>query len=207
LGCPQANRFLIFHRAPSLLTLSKPMKHSHCLILSLSLFLLAGCATVSPAKLGISQADWEEYSPTKQEELISAYEKTQATKRKTRAQLGSGILAVKIEGGTVLLPPYTAPTAYESMQFTMREGDCHIKIPVVPTDSDKKGKLEACYKDNTLYLDPSPYEPDLSLGSLQFPYMPIWKRGFTYPNVSSNGLLKLKSAQISLHALIPSNEN
>lgn len=183
------------------------MKHSLCVFLSLSLSLLAGCATVSPAKLGISEADWEEYSSTKQEELISAYEKAQETKRKTSAQLGTGILSVKIEGGTVLLPPYTTPTAYQSMHFTMREGDCHIKIPVIPTDSDKKGKLEACYKDNTLYLDPSPYEPGLSIGSLQFPYMPIWKRGFTYPNVSSSGLLKLKSAQISLHALIPSNES
>lgn len=183
-----------------------PMTRSFYSLLFVSTLFFAGCMTVSPSKLGISQSDWDTYSDDKKSQLMASYEQTQTAKRRVRAEAGAGVLAVRIKAGTVLLPPYTTPTSYEPIRFTMREGDCHIKIPVTSVDSEKKGKLEACYKENTLYLDPSPYEPDLSLGSLQFPYMPVWKRGFTYPNVHSTGLLKLTNAEIFLHTLIPSSD-
>jgi hypothetical protein len=178
-------------------------------ILTLLAFVfLAGCATVSASKLGISKADWDQYSPEKQEQLISAYETAQASKKAIRAQPGSGVLSVKIDGGQASLPPYTGLTAYEPLLFTVKQGDCQRNIPVEGVDAkSKKGKLEVCYKDNILYLDPSPYDPALALGSLQFPYMPVWKRGFTYSNMTSTGLLKLTGAQIYLREVVPADDS
>jgi len=168
---------------------------------------LTGCATVYPNRLGISQADWDQYSPAKQEQLMSAYEQAQERKKSVHVQAGSGVLSVKVEGGKALLPPYTNLVAYQTVAFTIKQGDCRRKIPVIESDGGEKGKLEVCYKDDTLYLDPSPYDSALSLGSLQFPYMPVWKRGFTYPNVTSTGLLKLTNAQIYLRELVPADDN
>jgi hypothetical protein len=188
--------------------MNRTLTHLFFLILFLS-----GCTAVSPSKLGISQADWEEYSPTKQEQLISAYEETQAnkgvaqkTQKSKRNQASESLLLVKIAGGKVLFPPYKALASYMPIDFTVRQGDCRKKIPVTPTDTDKKeGKLAVCYQDDILYLDPSPYEPALAIGSLKFPYMPVWQRGFTYPNVTSTGLLKLTDVHITLHELSPTH--
>ena len=103
------------------------------------------------------------------------------------------------------MPPYTSPSRYQPVVFQIRQGDCHRKIPVEQADANgQTGKLEVCYKDDILYLDPSSYDPNLSLGSLQLAYMPIWKRGFTYPSVTSTGLLKLTNVHIYLHQIVPS---
>jgi len=172
------------------------------------LLCLSGCVTVTPHKLGISQEDWDQYSPAKQDQLLSAYEETQQRKKATRIKSGSGVLAVRIEEGKILLPPYTVPVAYQPILFDIKEGQCRKKFSVEPVDeSHKAGTLEACYQDDTLYLDPSPYNPQLSLGSLQFPYLPAWKRGFMYPNVSSTGLLQLTDTNIFLQQLVESDND
>lgn len=168
---------------------------------------LAGCAIGYPAKLGISQSDWSQYSPEKKDQLMSSYEEAQTRKKSEHIRAGSGLLFVNIHDGKVLLPPYTTLVTYEPVAFRIKQGDCGKKIPVTGNEGGKKGKLEVCYKDDTLYLDPSPYDPALALGSLQLLYMPVWKRGFTYPNVTSTGLLKLTHTQIYVHELQPGNDN
>lgn len=169
---------------------------------------LSGCANVSPNKLGISQSDWDEYSPAKKDQLVSAYEQTQKRKRTADVSSGSGVLSVHIEGGKALLPPYTNLTAYQPTTFTVKQGNCEKKIPIMPVEgSDQPGHLEVCYKSDTLYLDPSPYDPNLFLGSLAFPYMPTWKRGFTYLHVNSAGLLKLTDVNIFLRQLVSADAN
>lgn len=182
-----------------------PVKHFYTLII---LLCLAGCSTVSPRGLGISESDWEQYSPAKKDQLILAYEQTQQNKRAVHARAGNGVLAVRIEGGEAWLPPYNNPSHYRPISFEIRQGDCRRKIPVEQVGAESgSGKLEVCYKDDILYLDPSPYDPNLSLGSLQLSYMPIWKRGFTYPSVTSTGLLKLTNVHIYVHQVTPSNDN
>ena len=73
-----------------------PIKQLYTLII---LLFLAGCSTVSPRGLGISDSDWEQYSPAKKDQLILAYEQTQQNKRAVHARAGSGVLSVRIEGG------------------------------------------------------------------------------------------------------------
>lgn len=183
------------------------LQTKHVCLLLIWVF-LTGCSTVSPNRLGISESDWEQYSPAKKDQLILAYEQTQQHKKTVHASAGSGVLFVRIQDGEALLPPYMSLTAYTPVTFKVRQGDCHKKIAIHPDNTDAEaGKLEVCYKDDTLYLDPSPYDPNLSLGALRFPYMPIWKRGFTYPSVTSTGLLKLTGVHIYLHQVVPSDDD
>ncbi len=159
--------------------------------------LTAACATVSPSKLGISQSQWDQYSDTERQQILQGYQQAQRQKVSSSAKSDS-VLQVNIQEGKVTSPPFTDLYVYQPLSFSIQMGDCHKRIPVSLTDSRKKAALEACYINDTLYLDPSVYEPAKAIGSLQFPYMPMWKRGFTYPDLSSSGRLKLTHANVTV---------
>ncbi len=185
--------------------MTRLMKFIYFLLL---IFLVSGCATMNtPNKLGIARSDWDEYSPAKKDQLLLAYEQTQERKKNTQIKPGSGVLSVRISDGKMLLPPFSQMTHYQPILFGLKEGECHKKITVKSNDSSQIGHLEVCYQNNTLYLDPSAYDPQLSLGSLQFPYMSIWNRSFTYPDVTSTGLLKLTGVRVLVHQLVASDNS
>lgn len=167
-----------------------------------------GCTTVSSETLGIPQSEWDQYSPEKQDQLRADYQQAQARRKALSAKAGNGVLTVNIQNGQVLLPPYTQLTAYQPISFSIKQGDCNKKISVVQADNpSQQGKLTVCYADDTLYMDPSPYDPALSRGAVQFPYMPAWKRGFTYPDVTSTGLLKLTNVDVTLKQVVPGDDD
>lgn len=160
------------------------------------ILLTAACATVSPNKLGISQSQWDQYSDSQRQQIIEGYQQAQRQKVSSSQRSGS-VLQVTVQGGEVTSPPFTDFYAYQPISFSIQSGQCHQKIPVVP-DQGKKTALEVCYINDTLYLDPSAYEPAKAIGALQFPYMPVWKRSFTYPDLSSTGRLKLTHVNVTV---------
>jgi len=174
---------------------------SRALFLFLTFLFLTGCA-VSPRQLGISQSEWNQYSAQQQNAIRANYNHAERTKKPTQPKTNSE-LAINVQGGTVLMPPnFEVAQSYQPISFHIKDGDCRVKIPVYPANgSNKQAKLLACYQDDILYLDPSPYQPNKTIGALQLPYMPIWQRGFTYPNVSSTGYLHLSNANISVSEL------
>ncbi len=173
------------------------------LLLLLPITLLAGCASVSPNTLGIPQDQWEQYSDQQRKSITNDYHKTQKAKKSAKHSHSTGaVLAVDISKGRVLMPPYSNLQPYQPISFNIQDGECNKKINVVaPNNPKQKTVLSVCYKDDVLYLDPSPYEESKALGSLQFHVMPIWRRGFTYPSVISTGFVKLTNVDISVHQL------
>jgi hypothetical protein len=170
-------------------------------IFSLLIFsiLLAGCATVSSDSLGIPQSEWNQYSPEKRAELTHQYKQTQTAKRTQLVKSGHSTLQVGMQGGKVLMPPYSSLQAYQPVSFEIKEGECHREVSVSSKLNPKqKTIMTACYTEYTLYLDASPYETDKAYGSILLRYMPLWKRGFTYPGVSSTGLVKLTDGSITV---------
>ncbi|HVV69291.1 MAG TPA: hypothetical protein VHE99_09735 [Gammaproteobacteria bacterium] len=169
-------------------------------LIFLSLF-LTGCATVSPNKLGISQSEWDQYSDSQREQLIENYHQAQRSKI-SHAKGGSSLLSVNIQDGKALMPPFTQLTAFQPISFNIREGKCNEKLTIVSAENpEQHTKLGICYQGGTLYMDPSPIDPSKADGSLQFPYMPIWSRGFTYPNVTSTGMAKLTNVNITVQEI------
>jgi hypothetical protein len=167
------------------------------LIVIFSFLMLAGCATVSPNKLGISQSQWSQYSEQQRQQIIHNYHQAQAVEHQLHAKNNHSVLAVKIQGGQVLMPPYTNLQAYQPVAFDIKAGSCHQKVALLSANgSQQKTNLKACYSGDILFLDPSPYDPNLAKGALQFAYMPLWKRGFTYNNVTSSGFTKLTGGSV-----------
>jgi hypothetical protein len=175
------------------------MRKFYCLVF-LSLF-LTGCATVSPNRLGIPQSEWNQYSDSQREQLIENYHQTQRAKT-SHAKGGNSLLSVKIQDGKALMPPFTQLAAFQPLSFNIREGKCNEKMSLISADNpQQRTKLDVCYQSGTLFMDPSPIDPSKADGSLQFQYMPIWSRGFTYPNVTSTGIAKLTNVNITVQEI------
>lgn len=174
------------------------------LIFLLSLLvILTGCTSVNPSTLGISESQWQSYSKQERKTITEGYRQAQKKKKKESSKNASdkSVLEVSIADGTAMMPPYTQRKAYQPVQFQIQAGICNLKVNVYEADDpQQKVVLNACYQNGILYLDPSLYDPNMALGSIQFQYMPLWKRGFTYPDVNSKGLVKFRHANVSVKA-------
>lgn len=168
-------------------------------LIIMSTALLAACATVTPDSLGISQTQWSQYSPEQKKEMGQGYREVQKQAKRKQEQSSNSTLSVTIYGGRALLPPFTDLQDYQPIAFTINAGDCNIKVPVVEKSNPQiKTTLKACYINDVLFMDPSPYLPSQAQGSIQLHHMPIWSRGFTYPGISSTGLVKLTNVNVSI---------
>ena len=171
------------------------------LLIVFSFLLLSACA-VTPNQLGISQSEWNQYSEQQRQQIKHDYHQAQKVKHGMHAKRGNSVLVVRIQGGQVLMPPYTSLQPYQAASFNIKAGECNVKIPLVQlNNSAQKTSLNVCYTNDVLYFDPSPYDPNLAKGALQFAYMPVWKRGFTYSNISSTGFTKLTNATVFVKEL------
>jgi hypothetical protein len=175
------------------------------LVFLLSLLtILTGCTTVNPNTLGISEKQWESYSKQERKTITDGYRQAQKKKKNESSKHTSDktALQVSISDGTAMMPPYTQRVAYQLVNFQIQAGICNMKVDIYQTGNpQQKVVLNACYQNGILYLDPSLYDPNMALGSIQFQYMPLWKRGFTYPDVNSKGIVKLRHANISVKLL------
>lgn len=160
---------------------------------------MAGCASTAPfhpADIGISPEQWLGYDESQRQQAISEYQQAQAERIKRIPP--NSQLEVNIQNGTVFIPGVDGQRAYQPVSFVLKNGQCDHRITLIDAqDTHKKARLSACYKGDTIYLDPSK-DADNPYGSLKFQYLPNWKRGFTYPGVSSSGEAKLSGVNISV---------
>lgn len=169
----------------------------------LSVLLLSAC-TPGPHQLGISQQQWQTMSDTQRQQLIDGYRQVQQTQHHATVYAGPNVV-VSLSGGQVMMPPFTRAVSYRPVQFEMKPGECH-QITLQAVDGNHQVGLPVCYNGLTLALDPSRYDPLLSEGSLRFNYIPIWKRGFAYNGVSSQGYVHLTKVNVIINAVVKENE-
>lgn len=167
------------------------------LLLLLASSLLAACAT--PMRLGISEAEWNNYGPEERQRIKSGYyEVLKSSVNDSENVVPDGsTLHVKLYGGQIALPPFANLCNYLPVEFDIMSGDCQ-KIELQESNGDNKVSMKICYRNKTLYLDPSRYDPSKKIGSIQLHYSPIWDRGFTYQNVSSTGYVHLTNVNVAV---------
>lgn len=166
------------------------------LLIALSL-IMAGCAstaTFHPADIGVSPEQWLNYDESQRQQAISEYQQSQADRIKRIPP--NSQLEITIQNGTVFIPGLDSQRAFQPVTFMLKNGQCNQRITLVDAQNPhKKARLSTCYKGDTIYLDPS-NDADNPYGSLKFQYLPNWKRGFTYPGVSSTGEAKLSQVSV-----------
>jgi hypothetical protein len=159
--------------------------------------LLTACAT--PTRLGISETEWENYSPAEQQKIKRNYYSILQGRGRCHEKIipDGSTVHVKISEGKIVIPPSASLHDYKPLEFTLRSGECH-NIQICEEGTDKHTSMKACYRNKTLYLDPSRYEPEKSVGSIRLHYSPIWDRGFTYQPVSSTGYVHLNNVKVTV---------
>jgi hypothetical protein len=169
----------------------------------LSVLLLTGC-TPSPSELGISEQQWQTMSDKQRQQILDGYARTERARGSNNVYAGPKIM-VSISHGQAMMPPFTQAQSYQPVQFEMKPGECrHVTLTSV--NGEHEVDLPACYNGLTLALDPSRYDPLLSGGSLRFNYIPIWKRGFAYNGVSSQGYVHLTKVRVIISAVVKEGE-
>jgi hypothetical protein len=160
------------------------------IIILIAFFSLSAC--VSPMRLGISEAEWRNYSPEERKKIKEGYYEILKNKfhDKEKVSADGSVIQVKVFDGQVNMPPFSHPTNYVPFEFEIPSGSSQTVI-IKEQNGNKAVAMHAYYKNKTLFLDPSRYDTEKSLGSIQLHYSPIWDRGFTYQNVSSSGYVHL----------------
>ncbi|KPJ68113.1 MAG: hypothetical protein AMJ43_01530 [Coxiella sp. DG_40] len=158
--------------------------------------LLVGCA-VGPVELGISQQQWNKYNPEKQQEILTAHKELLRAKREDQTLIGDSWLEVDIKGGSVMMPPFIKRYEFAPVTFKIREGTCRINA-LHNYKSSNSIKLDCCYKNDILFLDPSRYEIDKKDGTVRLYFSPLWRQGFIYKNINSDGYARLHNVTIKI---------
>ena len=173
------------------------------LSLGVTLF-LCGCASVQPADLGVSNATWIGYPDAQKKQLISAYQeyaaKSAELMREHNAPLdiGATVLQVGLNGGSAMFPPFEKPQHYTPVNFMLVQNKC-AEFPITSSENkDIKTNLFVCYIDNTLYLDPSRFDPEKQDSSVTINATPLWQSGFSYDDITSTGFVRLNKVTISV---------
>lgn len=171
---------------------------------------LLGCAmnTLNPAsapdELGISQRQWNQFSAEKQSSILSDAALVRGPET-LADNTPSSTVAVTVNGGTALFPPFTQSSAYAPLQFTLTNDTCK-NIAIKQQSGKTTTHMKACYINNSLYLDPSPYRITFQYG-IRLPASSLWDRGYTYHAINTFGFVQLKDVQIHIkRKLEQSNE-
>lgn len=161
------------------------------------LFCLGSCA-VKPEDLGISQQQWAKYSEAQQQKILAGHKAVSVAKDKEQsAPVTDNWLQVSIQNGLVKMPPFTKHYKYMPTTFQIQDGKCQ-KVLLHTYKNRNAVKLDTCYKNNVLLLDPSYYEVDKMDGSIRLYYSPLWQNGFTYKDVNSDGYVSLHNVTIKV---------
>ncbi len=167
-------------------------------LISLLLIVLFLSACATPNTLGISKAEWNNYSPVEREKIKSGYYAILRGEGKIKKSVSDGSrVQVKISGGKIKLPPFANLENYIATNFLIRDGQCKT-VQISEATAKNTIPMKVCYLNKTLYLDPSRYEIEKSVGSIQLHYSPIWDRSFTYKDVSSSGYVHLTGVNITV---------
>lgn len=164
-----------------------------------SVLLLAGCMSTQQ-QLGLSEQQWQSMSPPARQAALRNYQAIKSQPQVPQKVYDGPVLGIWMLDGYAYMPPFDQAYAFQATYFRIAPGQCQ-RVPLRGIDYNKSTKLSVCYDGLRLALDPSHYDLSRSHGTVYFDYNPVWKRGFTYANVSSSGYASLSRTSISIKAL------
>jgi hypothetical protein len=182
-------------------------------VLLFEAILLVGCSSIPTSQtLGISDSEWGKYSVEEQQQLMANYqqisdqkevltEKQSKQNKSSKAKqpmASNGSLVVGIHSGKVMMAPFTDWQEYKPVVFNIKKGECK-EVLLAKSDASSQVELGVCYKEKTLYLDPSKYDLAKQFGSITFNYSPLWNQGFTYTNINSSGFVRLQDVTVEIN--------
>lgn len=159
---------------------------------------LAGC--VSHTQMGINNDQWRLLNDKQKQDYVARYRQIQRYQNHRQYQPGASRISVQISGGTANMAPSFDANPFYATKFQLRDGQCR-QVPLIAVQKATQANLTACYIKQVLSLDPSRYKVQDQEGTLFLNYNPVWRHGFTYYGLDSNGYVGLDNVDIKVYAI------
>jgi len=166
----------------------------------------SGCGTVSAEddeaykSMGIKRSEWVAMSKDHRQELIYQYSSNQAKWRRLQsgARAQGQRLFLHIEQGEAHFGPERRRDKIRTpVEFSMPAESCR-QIKLQAKNQDDATKLQVCYSNGMLYIDPSPIDKKYAAGSVKIPINHILEKGLRFCELSSNGSVSLRNTCLTL---------
>jgi hypothetical protein len=156
---------------------------------------ISSCS-ISSEQLGISKKRWKQYDKQEQERIVSGHRYiSQTIKKNVFAAPGNSCLKITIKDGRAIMPPFTDSYAFSPITFKIQERACK-NTTLYAVNINKHTSILACYSNDILLLDPSPYEINKRYGTASIHHSLLWNDGFNYTNINTSGFTRLQHATI-----------
>ncbi len=171
-----------------------------CVIVTLLLsVILSGCMSDSDY-LGIAPNKWQEMNNDQQQQIWVNHDKIERVPFPFKITYDGPDIVVSLSGGKAMMPPFMQAYRYVKTEFTLTPGKCtYAKID--SKQNSNSVSLKVCYNGLVLLIDPSRYDLNKSRGTLRLTYNPVWKRGFTYRDMSTDGYVRLSNVNIYIKVI------
>ncbi len=167
----------------------------------LVLILCTSCMPTS-TRLGLGKAYWAHLSVSQRQKLEYDYKQVHQYWKRLAGQVfdRTHYLMVTLEDGRVMMPPFEKRQTYQKTTFIVYRGQCReVWLVSRRRVHPKKVALQICYRNNQLILDTSHYRAIQKNDSARLYWHPLWEKGLAYPNVNSQGYVRLHHVKVNVH--------
>lgn len=177
-----------------------------CLCIVIILAGILGCAP-GPESLGFSKSEWQGFSEEKKATILTQQRRLNwsvpaQAHHKGRSEVHVEAIRLELLSGRAYLWPEKSLRAFEPLQAQFKQGECQTLI-LKAVEGAQTTQLKACYRDDQLALDPSPWAVEYHLGSAFFHSTLLWSTGLTYRSISTKGFAHLVDATVRIQSLSP----
>jgi hypothetical protein len=175
-----------------------------CLYIVMILGSIVGCAQ-APESLGFSKAEWQGFSDQKKATILAQQRRLKwavpvQAHQQGRSEVHIEGIRLELISGQAYLWPEKSLRAFKPLHAQFKQGECQTLI-LQAVEGAQTGQLKACYRDDQLALDPSPWAVEYHSGSAFFHSTLLWNTGLTYRSISTQGLAHLVNATVRIQAL------
>lgn len=170
---------------------------SCCLIIAI----LSACSNPEPQDLGFTNVAWNKMSLDTQANYLIKYRNNKSYRERyvpQRLNIDRS-LSVLISGGTAKMPNEFLPEKYRPISFSIKQDTCE-SIDVESEESDNATKLNVCFYEHKLLLDPSNINKEHALSSVRLFESSLW-HNFVYHNITTSGYASLANVNIAVKLL------
>lgn len=160
---------------------------------------LVGC--VSNTDIGMNSNQWHLLNDKQKQNYQADYHEIQRYQKHRQYQPGASRISVRISGGSANMPPGFGSYRFYTAKFVIRDGQCR-DVPLIAVQEARQANLTVCYTKQILSFDPSRYKIRDKEGTLFLNYNPVWRHGFEYYGLDSDGYVSLDNVDIRIQAVL-----
>ncbi|MAH61536.1 MAG: hypothetical protein CMF42_04545 [Legionellales bacterium] len=164
------------------------------------ILLLSGCSVLQPYT-GMSEEDWQNSNNQSKLSAISTYTRTFFEPFfQSKPQPGSESLLVRFKSGYAKMWPSGKSMPVKPTMLYLSPNSCQT-VQLQSQSSNEHTNLKFCLDGDTLNIDPSRWNAQMSHSSLNINRNIVWDEGMVYNGLNSKGYAQLQDANLYIQSI------